>query len=723
MKTFLIIVCIVFCISNIKIVYAQKIIHRGKIDISKEDLGKIVTKSGKSINDFIIPDTLYTNHTYLIKLILTSGETDKHIQTYFHITSLMNQQELIEMKNTMLEKRLEKYEKSKIVQRNDFGTSYFLIGFIHNEIGIYRTTDLETYTSIADSIDKVDSEVLNLVELNDKRLELIDSTYIKTIKPLICENFYKNVASEKAQIFFMEREPAIYHSYLLTALRYSLIKKKFPMFKKLMRFKHDSTINIVLRNIAEVKTALYEKSLDIKDINISVDGLVSLIKENTLSIININRIVSYEALDRINENIYTNQYKLDSILSYRIYNNKMLSDVNYTDQEYLFLEYTNLNTKNKLLLNYARQIQDSILSKNLHNQNGGIWYKYVIDNYRNQKLMDIKYKADLIKEEINKIAKGNLHLVDGSILEYVTYYVIQEMNKNIYSSSDLLKTIKSFGYEDKPIEDYYSEYCVLLLSTLQRKLEYEVNKKGKKVAYFFANNEFEHHENLNYPIANAQEIADILEEKYGYAIHMLPNISKEKFEKEWTKIKNCNKEDEVIIYIASHGGVRKDGKYVLVFNDTDSSCSTGVVFRYLASDFRVLGINRKMLILDACYSTSAHEKKLLARNTRAANTIKEKNIFDYATQLQYYKKNKNESFTGMITSSTKIEKVKDDSRLAKELINFLGITREYDYNLNFEELGIRLKEGKIATFSPASLNFSIWNKYNEELKKKRLIAK
>jgi peptidase C13-like protein len=739
MKIFIIIVCVIFCISNINIAYSQKDTLREKITELFEKLEEVKSRSPQK------QDTIAEDFDRMETFNISKEDSDELNKMVEFFKKLIDARSKSPQKQDTIAEdfdRKEIFELYKKFSDSKFKSpkqyiekNFFLLGIYKNILSIYKTKDFKVFINIINPSLNVVKDSLDIIEFESKRLEFVDSSYVNSITPFLLSNFMNFVAIESNQRKFLDEKPSVYHSYLfkglLHALSYGVQTKNFSMFKQLLKYTYNENNEPFVTIREGYKHILFILSGDIRDMEISMEGLLYLSKETKLTLTGLIKIVSYEIMGEIEDNYNTPLYsQFDSILINRIENQTLLSPVikGSPALSYLLHEYILQNTNKKILLDYSTKFQKTTLSTEVIGRENNIWYEYLLKKYKKKDIKDIRYNLKAIALDVVSMSIISDKLYGSYIAEYCAFYLLQEMADDSYSAVELVKTIKELR-DSFTIDISLDMNVRLILNVLEKKLLYEASmQKKKKVAYFFAINKFRNHIDLKYPIQNAENIAGILEDKYGYETQIFSNISKKTFEKEWFNIQERHKNDEVIIYIASHGAERDDGEFVLVFNDTDKENKEGKRFRYLTSDYEYIGIERSLLIVDACYSGSIHKDKLLeyskkrSINAGTKEELKNKSkVVDYKIQFQNYNQNKDEEFNGIITSGIKIEEVNDKSQLALELKNFLK--NENEYNINFDKLRIVLEENEIATFQPKPFNFSIWNEYNDERKKNSYKAK
>ncbi|MDW8205952.1 MAG: caspase family protein, partial [Cytophagales bacterium] len=101
----------------------------------------------------------------------------------------------------------------------------------------------------------------------------------------------------------------------------------------------------------------------------------------------------------------------------------------------------------------------------------------------------------------------------------------------------------------------------LLLITMAANIVAPPNRQGKDFALFFTVNNYDYWSPLGQPVQEAQQIAQILRDDYGFVTEVVPDATKEKIlaklEEYASKAALKAPDAQLLIYFSGHGYMRK----------------------------------------------------------------------------------------------------------------------------------------------------------------------
>jgi hypothetical protein len=189
----------------------------------------------------------------------------------------------------------------------------------------------------------------------------------------------------------------------------------------------------------------------------------------------------------------------------------------------------------------------------------------------------------------------------------------------------------------------------------EEELESESNldstRKPRQLALVIGVNNYQHFNQLNNPILDANTLGDVLQRKYGFEVWRLTNnptlhditktISK------LTKEELNGPYDRLVLFFAGHGYVEPHtGTGHLVASDSkkmedDLEFKTVVQHNYLINTLEKLNCKHVLLVIDACYSGSIQRAIDFKDNDDCNYTIpiNWKNLYGKISDEQYIKRN------------------------------------------------------------------------------------
>ncbi len=160
--------------------------------------------------------------------------------------------------------------------------------------------------------------------------------------------------------------------------------------------------------------------------------------------------------------------------------------------------------------------------------------------------------------------------------------------------------------------DMYRNETVLNYTVKRKNL---ITRNEKDYAIFFAVNDYNQLQGgkLSKPINDAKEIADILEDKYGYKC-VIKNNPTRKTIREVLKnqTKNFDNNGQLLIFFSGHGGVydNDNGYFTPKDLDTDDVSATCYSYSDLRTYIKRLKVKHVLVYIDACYSAYIDPKGL-----------------------------------------------------------------------------------------------------------------
>ncbi|MDW8211279.1 MAG: SUMF1/EgtB/PvdO family nonheme iron enzyme [Cytophagales bacterium] len=151
----------------------------------------------------------------------------------------------------------------------------------------------------------------------------------------------------------------------------------------------------------------------------------------------------------------------------------------------------------------------------------------------------------------------------------------------------------------------------LLLITMAANIAAPPDRKGKDFALFFTVNNYEFWTPLKQPAQEAEEIAHILREDYGFAIEIVPNATKKqiltKLEEYAGKAALKAPDAQLLIYFSGHGYMRKGTLQRGYFvpkegKKEDVTGSSYLAYSELRDLINAIPCSHVLVMLDACYS-------------------------------------------------------------------------------------------------------------------------
>ena len=167
----------------------------------------------------------------------------------------------------------------------------------------------------------------------------------------------------------------------------------------------------------------------------------------------------------------------------------------------------------------------------------------------------------------------------------------------------------------------------------QKSSEDLVNSMGKDYALLIATDEYTNFGNLKNPIYDAEEIAKLLQKKYGFEAEILKNPTRKEIKLklvEYAK-KDYGSRDQLLIFIAGHGEYHPMFQAQLVCKDTrrdDELNDSYIPFHNFTTIWdNTNKCNNVFLVLDVCFGGSFFEKEDENKYVAKFTSESEKNKF------------------------------------------------------------------------------------------------
>ncbi len=212
--------------------------------------------------------------------------------------------------------------------------------------------------------------------------------------------------------------------------------------------------------------------------------------------------------------------------------------------------------------------------------------------------LDFLSKFELLKE-----------LADGT---NVTDQNVGEIFLGVNSQLDILQNPGSKGTDDPTILPYLSPLTqsdIIRIETpyLADFSIKDENDEPKNYAVVVGINQYSDRRNLRTSVNDAEEMARILRELYGYEVIMLTDKTENRpptkhniLEGALAEIKAKQNRGEVLVYFSGHGEIDDNGNFYLIPKDADANTTS-----YISEDELnryIKDIKGLSLIVDACYS-------------------------------------------------------------------------------------------------------------------------
>jgi formylglycine-generating enzyme required for sulfatase activity len=152
-------------------------------------------------------------------------------------------------------------------------------------------------------------------------------------------------------------------------------------------------------------------------------------------------------------------------------------------------------------------------------------------------------------------------------------------------------------------------------------------RDGKDYALFFAVRDYDHWSDLKNPIRDAEAIASLLREEYGFEeIRIEPNPSFQTIIKTLTnyQLKGFDPEDQLFIFFSGHGtfnDLSKEGFFIPSDAQKDDPLqNTYLPLTRLERNVGSIPCKHILLIIDACYSGTFNETIALSKNDNSISS-------------------------------------------------------------------------------------------------------
>jgi uncharacterized caspase-like protein len=128
---------------------------------------------------------------------------------------------------------------------------------------------------------------------------------------------------------------------------------------------------------------------------------------------------------------------------------------------------------------------------------------------------------------------------------------------------------------------------------------------GRRWALVVANQAYRHWPRLDTPVADAQSVAQVLQQRFGYEVKLLQNVTRQQLLAALNELRvKAGPQDQVVVYYAGHGqmdSVTARGYWIPVDGDaTDISQWVSVID--VTDQLSAMQARHVMVIADSCYS-------------------------------------------------------------------------------------------------------------------------
>jgi uncharacterized caspase-like protein len=128
---------------------------------------------------------------------------------------------------------------------------------------------------------------------------------------------------------------------------------------------------------------------------------------------------------------------------------------------------------------------------------------------------------------------------------------------------------------------------------------------GRRWALVVANQAYNHWPKLETPVADAQSVAQVLQQRFGYQVKLLQNVTRQQLLAALSELRvKAGPQDQVVVYYAGHGqmdSVTARGYWIPVDGDaTDISQWVSVID--VTDQLSAMQARHVMVIADSCYS-------------------------------------------------------------------------------------------------------------------------
>ncbi|MFT7486634.1 MAG: hypothetical protein ACI9F9_002490 [Candidatus Paceibacteria bacterium] len=128
---------------------------------------------------------------------------------------------------------------------------------------------------------------------------------------------------------------------------------------------------------------------------------------------------------------------------------------------------------------------------------------------------------------------------------------------------------------------------------------------GDYHALVIGNDIYQHHGNLNTAVSDAQAVAKLLEEDYGFEVDLLPNATSDEIRNALYDLRKIPDTDNILIYFAGHGALdsEADQGYWFGVNATDRP-HTRVSNSDIRDEVKAMKAKHVLILSDSCFSGS-----------------------------------------------------------------------------------------------------------------------
>ena len=239
--------------------------------------------------------------------------------------------------------------------------------------------------------------------------------------------------------------------------------------------------------------------------------------------------------------------------------------------------------------------------------------EYGQTNLNQKKILTYKKVETLSGKLIEKETKGNCKQTN-------IYNDIDDCLKEIELSEEVIKKNMKNTEKIKRIDK------TLIAKLKNETPSFEMQNDEKYYALIIGNNDYQHLEKLDAAEKDAEVIADVLTNKYGFEVDLLLNADYDTTVNSLFKITNkLKKDDNLLIYYAGHGEIDKaeNRGYWLPVDASYELRSKWISNQRIVDRIKATKAKHVLLIADSCFSGTLMRSSVTPESSEA---LDEKNI-------------------------------------------------------------------------------------------------
>ena len=244
------------------------------------------------------------------------------------------------------------------------------------------------------------------------------------------------------------------------------------------------------------------------------------------------------------------------------------------------------------------------------------------------------------------LERSNRNLLDAfdprraPSFEFEVWKSYIEVNRNETSSTKGLNLIKEWEIQEIMISGSNHKKRGENLAIKPKPISVALDSLPKFYAFICATDTYDHLEDLNNPVRDADSLSAVLSQKYGFITHVLRNpANSEAFFRELRNFKDTARfthRDELLIFVAGHGiydgGFHNTG--FIAFKDCDTndvSKKSYIEYKMFVGTLDAIPCKKIMLVLDVCYGGSLSQGLVSQADPRKCNASMqyEKHLWPY----------------------------------------------------------------------------------------------